>query len=241
MIRLTDRPFTDDCAYSARICALHNTYKNAPFAFFWQQENGDEITAAIAKIDGDVTLFATENADYEELAVFLETVGYSTVSCNEAVMKKLGFSYYSSSFLVEYKNPQTVSADGIVRADYAAVYSLLKECDFSLPATLGDFLADFAARCNHSAADYGCILEGDKLASTASALFIGEKSVLLGAVATAKDCRGKGYAAKIVAALADKYYLSGKRVYLFCREDSLEKFYTRIGFEVIGKWSVKER
>lgn len=241
MILLTDSPFTADCAYSARICALHNTYKNAPFAFFWQQKIGEETTAVISKIDGDITLFATENADYEELVSFLETVGYASVSCDEEIMKKLGFYDYLSSYLVEYKNPQTVSADGIVRADYAAVYALLKECDFSVPATLGDFLADFAARCNHSAADYGCILEGDKLASTASALFIGEKSVLLGAVATAKDCRGKGYAAKIVAALADKYYFSGKRVYLFCREDSLEKFYTRIGFESIGKWSVKER
>jgi predicted GNAT family acetyltransferase len=79
--------------------------------------------------------------------------------------------------------------------------------------------------------------ENGSLCACAFALFEGEKSVLLGAVATSPEARGRGFASAIVGAIAEKK--SDKDVFLFCRNDGLEAFYCGIGFETIGKWAVR--
>ena len=81
--------------------------------------------------------------------------------------------------------------------------------------------------------------ENGSLSACAFALFEGEKSVLLGAVATSPEARGRGYASAIVSEIAEKK--SDKDVFLFCRNDGLEAFYSKIGFEIVGKWAIKRR
>ena len=80
--------------------------------------------------------------------------------------------------------------------------------------------------------------DNGKLCACAFSLFEGEKSVLLGAVATKESARGKGYASKLVGTLA--CMKKDKKVFLFCRNDSLAAFYGKIGFAICGKWAVYE-
>lgn len=217
--------------FCARITALYDTYGQTDFALFWVQ---DECRAAISRIDGAVTVFADENADYEELSEFLNVIGYSDIICDEIVAGRLNLGICDSSFIVQCSNCQPVDENDVLTDyDKKEVYSLLCSCGFSMGG-YNAFLADFCARLNKGTAMLSAIEDEDGICASASALFCGRKSVLLGAVATKQEKRGRGYAEKLVRFLAGK---SRGEVFLFCRNDSLANFYKKCGFEICGRWA----
>lgn len=222
--------------YSARITALAETYgTEQPFAMFWVQKINENPVAAMCRVDGDMTLCCGESADFEELLCFMNAVGFSSVTFDAKFAEKLGITPQKTSYTVKYTGGAQ-AADGILfDYDKKGIYSLLCECGFEL-GDYNAFLADVCARLNKSTASFGVIESEGELAACAFALFEGEKSVLLGAVATNPEARSRGYASKIVGTLAEMK--KDKAVYLFCRNDSLAAFYARIGFETIGKWAV---
>ncbi len=67
-------------------------------------------------------------------------------------------------------------------------------------------------------------------------LFSTETAVLLGAVATRPEYRGRGLAGALVTRLAESE--NDKRVELLCKHDSIVEFYKSIGFEVKNEWSI---
>lgn len=218
--------------FCARITALFDTYGSGySFAMFWIQ---DEERAAISRIDGAVTVYADENADYEELSEFLKAVGYSDIICDEAVAERLGLEKYDSSYIVKYSTCRDADENGIL-TDYEKkeIYSLLCACGFSM-GSYNAFLADFCSRLNKNTALLSAIEDEDGLCASASALFCGRKSTLLGAVATKESKRGKGYAERLVRFLAIK---SRGEVFLFCRNDGLAEFYKKCGFDICGRWA----
>lgn len=226
--------FLPDCPYAARISALAKTYGfGYDFVLFWVQYINDEPVAAVSRIDGNMSVCCTEKADYDELKEFINTVGFSSLSCRKEVLGKLGLTASKSSFIVKYKGAYA-PADPCVLWDYdkKEVFELLCACGFEM-GDYGMFLADYCSKLNKGTAKLAVCAENG-LNACASALFIGEKSVLLGAVATRETARGKGYASKLVKALADIF--GDKTVYLFCRNDSLLAFYEKIGFESDGIW-----
>ncbi len=218
--------------FSARITALFDTYgAEQPFALFWVQDE----KAAVSKIDGSVTLFAAENADFEELSEFIKVIGYSDITCAENVAEKLGFAVDNSSYIVEYRNPVTADKTGILNDfDKKEIYLLLCKCGFSM-GDYGSFLADICARLNKNTASMAAIAENGELCSCAFSLFNGRKSALFGAVATKENARGRGYAGRLVTYLADS---RNKKTFLFCRNDGLSEFYKKHGFEICGRWAV---
>lgn len=221
--------------YAARISALARTYGfSHSFVFFWVQYIDAVPVAAVCRIDGNMSVFCGNNACFEELSEFVRTVGFSVISCREETMQRLGFEASKASYIVKYRGvPTAPDSDVLWDYDKKAVYELLCDCGFEM-GDYGAFLADYCSKLNKSAAKLAAVAD-TQLNACASALFIGEKSVLLGAVATRNEARGKGYASKAVKALADSF--DGKSVYLFCRNDSLLDFYKKIGFEYDGKWN----
>lgn len=221
--------------YAARISALAKTYGfGQSFVLFWVQYVDDEPVSAVSRIDGNMSVFCSEKTDFEEISAFVKTVGFSSLACREENMHKLGFEATKASYIVKY-NGVFAPADPCVAWDYdkKAVYELLCDCGFEM-GDYGAFVADYCSKLNKGTAKLAAVVDLE-LKACASALFIGENSVLLGAVATRKSARGKGYASKAVTALANSY--GDKSVYLFCRNDSLLDFYKRIGFESDGKWA----
>lgn len=221
--------------YTARITALCETYgTEQSFAMFWVQKIDKIPVAAISRVDGNMTLFCKENADFEELSCFMNAVGYSTLTFDMEYAEKLGLNPQKSSFTVKYTGGAEC-CNVLTDYDKKEIYTLLTECGFEL----GDykaFLADVCARLNKSTASLVAAETEGKLSACAFALFEGEKSVLLGAVATSPAARGRGYASKLVGTLAESK--KEKEVFLFCREDSLTEFYKKIGFETVGKWAI---
>ena len=226
-------------SYAARITALAYTYGTEhSFAMFWVQEINGNSVAAVSRVDGNMTVCSFEDADYEELSAFINAVGFATLTCDSSVMKNLGFEASKTSFTVEYKGGAVLGNTPKVRdCDKRKIYDLLCLCGFEL-GDYGAFLTDVCARLNKGTASFSAIMNGCEPGACAFVLFEGAKSVLLGAVATNPSSRGKGYASEIVGALAEEK--SNKKVFLFCREDSLADFYSGIGFEKVGCWAIAE-
>ncbi|MBR3817748.1 MAG: GNAT family N-acetyltransferase [Clostridia bacterium] len=226
--------------YAARITALFKTYgANYDFALFWVQETDGVPCAAISRVDGNLTLCTNGNADFEELLHFMNAVGFQTLTCSYDDMKKLGFEPSDSSFTVKYKGGKSIEKINSVRDyDKRKIFDLLCDCGFEL-GDYGAFLSDVCLRLNKGTASMIAAEENGDLRACAFALFEGKKSVLLGAVATSPEARGRGFASAIVSEIANEK--SEKNVFLFCRNDGLEAFYSKIGFETVGKWTVLRR
>lgn len=227
-------------AYAARITALFKTYGSSQsFAMFWVQRTDDIPSAAICRVDGSMTVCACENADFEELECFVNAVGFLSITCDSECMKKLGFEPSNTSFTVKYSGGYEPEKTDISRdCSKRKVYDLLCGCGFEL-GDYGAFLADVCARLNKGTASMAAAEENEDVLACVFALFEGKKSVLLGAVATAPQARGRGYASALVGTLANEK--SDKEVFLFCRNDSLVNFYGKIGFEPVGRWAVYEK
>lgn len=221
--------------YSARITALAETYGTEQnFAMFWVQRVDEICVAAISRVDGNMTLCCNEKADFEELSCFVNTVGYSTLTFDAAFADSLGIVPQKSSFTVKYTGGAKCY-DALTDYNKKDIYALLTGCGFEL-GDYNSFLADICARLNKSTASLVADESEGRLCACAFALFEGEKSVLLGAVATSPASRGRGCASKLVGTLAETK--KEKEVFLFCRNDSLVEFYKKIGFEPIGKWAI---
>ncbi|MBQ9850632.1 MAG: GNAT family N-acetyltransferase [Clostridia bacterium] len=221
--------------YAARISALAQTYGfSQSFVLFWVQYADDAPVAAVCRLDGCMSICCLENADYEELSEFVKAVGFSALSCREETLRRLGFEASKASYIVKYNAVSEKEENGVLwDYDKKAVYELLCDCGFDMGG-YGSFVADYCSKLNKGTAKLAAVAH-ERLDACASALFIGERSVLLGAVATRESARGKGYASRAVRALADSF--KDKTVYLFCRNDSLLGFYEKIGFESDGRWT----
>lgn len=232
---IAELDFLPSDPYAARISALALTYGfSYDFALFWVQYVNGAPVAAVSRIDGCMSICCFGNADYEELSEFVNTVGFAVLSCREETMSKLGFEASKASYIVKYNAVSPKKENGILwDYDKKAVYELLCDCGFEM-GDYGSFLADFCSKLNKGAAKLAAVAD-ERLDACASALFVGQKSVLLGAVATRPQARGKGYASEVVRALANRF--EGKEVFLFCRNDSLLGFYEKIGFVQDGIWT----
>lgn len=225
--------------YAARITALAETYgTDYDFALFWVQKIDGVPVAAVSRVDGNATLCCLDGAGFEEIRSFLCAVGYTSLTFDARFADDLCITPQKTSFTVKYTGGASVCDCVFFDYDKKDVYALLCECGFEL-GDYGAFLADVCSRLNKSTATLAAAELDGKLCACAFALFEGEKSVLLGAVGTSPAARGRGYASKLVGTLAEMK--NGKEVFLFCRNDSLADFYSRIGFETVGRWAIFEK
>lgn len=240
MIRLcTERSeleFLPADPFAARITALFETYgANYDFARFWVQIDDENIfRAAISRVDGCMTVCAHENADFSEIREFIDFCGFEELMCEAGVLEKLGFAADKESFIVHFRSDEDIVHDVQNSSpDMREVYNLLVRCGFEL-GTYGAFAADACARINKGTARVATVYDGT-LCACAFSLFIGFKSVLLGAVGTSPEKRGRGYASTLVKSLAFSH--KDKEVFLFCRNDGLADFYENMGFHRVGRWA----
>jgi len=116
------------------------------------------------------------------------------------------------------------------------IYDIIKSANL---VGVGDYLpwlSDTTFRMNRGATTALTALADGKAVATAMKLFITDHAVLLGAVATRPEYRGRGLAGALVTTLAESE--KDKRVELLCKHDSIVEFYKSIGFEVKNEWSI---
>lgn len=225
--------------FGTRILCLYNCYStDYDFVKFWVQtdEKGD-IISAVSRIDGDVTVSSTgENT--EELFEFLKIVGFRTIQCEKKTAESAGYGGKINGYVVRYiKNKNKIAkiqADNVFRPK--EIYDIIKSANL---VGVGDYLpwlSDTTFRMNRGATTALTALADGKAVATAMKLFITDHAVLLGAVATRPEYRGRGLAGALVTTLAESE--KDKRVELLCKYDSIVEFYKSIGFEVKNEWSI---
>ncbi len=234
---ITDLKYLPADPFAATVEALALTYGfgNTGFIRFYYQSN----SAVMSILDGNVTLCASEDADFEELKEFLEVSGYLSVKSDIESINRLGFNISDSSFIVRYSSEEASRPGNFVEEfDIRIIYNLLSASGF--PAgDFGSFKADICSRINKGTARFGGIAEDGALLACCFRLFEGRDSILLGALTTDEAARGRGLASKLVTYMCS----SEKPSFLFCRNDGLLNFYNKCGFSQCGKWAItyKER
>lgn len=225
-------------AFGTRISALFTAYgTDYNFADFWYQIIDGEITSAVSKVSGDVTVCASDDADFLELYEFMNAIGYSSITADISVADKMHLPYSVEGYIVEFTGQVKQIDDKI--EDYcelSEIYDLIKSQGVGFLGDKNSWIADASYRLNHNIARLALIRKDGQLASSAMVLFETEDAAFLGAVATYPDYRGQGLSSKIIHYLLSK--VKGKRTHLFCRKDTIVEFYKKIGFETVGTFTV---
>lgn len=239
--RLTS--FCERDVFGTRISACMTVYSTEyPFALFYLQEIGEQITAALCKIDGAMTICCAENADFEELSQFIKAVGFDSLLCDASVCDSLGLEPEKTGWIVEYckteKEFDNHSAFFAVGFELSGVYDILHRSDFDGLDNRARWLSDVSFRVNRGAAKAAAVQEDGELAACAMVLFETQAAALIGAVATLPAHRGKGYAGALVTSLAREEKAANKRVELLCASNGIVDFYQKLGFRITGEWTL---
>ena len=238
-----DKEFLEFCdrdVFGTRIKAYFNCYStDYDFVKFWiQTDEGGNVTAAISRIDGDMTLCAY-NADYEELLQFVKIVGFTTIQCRRAVAREFTDGENLWGYVVRYENI-TAEREVNLKKDYELkeIYDIIKAANLTGVGNYLPWLSDTTFRINRNTATPS-LAEIDGIpAGCAMVLFRTDKAALLGAVATSPEYRGRGIAGALVTHLANGELAQGRRTELLCKNDSIVDFYKSIGFTVKDEWSL---
>lgn len=194
----------------------------------WMQIVGDEMTAGICSHGGEIVLWSTLRADYEELAEFIKTIGYTNILCRARDVVSLELFACAcgqvwrrdpiEANVCEYEKPEK-------KADYKELFELLE-----IKGEFDEWFADISHRINKGTAEMRFIRKDGKIISTASLLHIDGDRALLGAVATHKDYRKQGLAKSLINSFGEK------TVYLRCLP-YLNGFYQNLGFKSVDVWA----
>lgn len=232
--------FCDRDVFGTRIKAYFNCYStDYDFVKFWvQTDDNGNVTAAISRVDGDMTVTA-ENADFEELLQFAKIVGFTTIQCERAVAKHFTDDEELWGYVVEFKEKTEAKEIPLKQnLELKEIYNIIKAENLTGVGDYLPWLSDTSFRINRNTAKpLLCQLDGNN-AGCAMVLFRTDKASLLGAVATVPEFRGRGVARALVTRLANEELTKGNRVELLCKSDSIVEFYKSIGFTVTNEWSL---
>lgn len=198
------------------------------FLEHWVQLEDNKPRAVISRMDGNITIFC-ENVN-DELLEFIEAVGYNTVFAD----KELFPQYWSGEVLMKFvRKPETEISDNIdFNPTIREIYSVLERCrgeDFEIP-DFDSFYPDMSHRVRHNLSRILAYrLDGQAIACCMTSAETGNCAIISG-VACLSEYRGKGYASKLVAKIAEA--LSDRDIFVFCREE-LVGFYSGLGFSSI--------
>lgn len=235
------REFCSRDAFGTKILGYSLAYpSDISSAQFWAQENCGEITAAVALVYGTAVISASSSADFEELREFLKIIGFCTLSLDESVCVKLGFTPSRTGNIVRFDSlskPLKGKACLPRYPDLRDVFDLLTRSGFDRLGEKNEWIADISRRMNRSVSQWSIIEQDGLPVACACALFVTDSAAFLGCVAADEKLRGKGLGSETVLTVADKYKGQGKRVELFCKDGSIVEFYKKSGFAPVGRWA----
>lgn len=233
-------------AVGTRIGAYLKCYRTKmDYIYFWVQKSDDEIMTVISKIDGDMTVCATENSDYDEIYEFLNVIGYKTLFMLSADFDKMCIIPDKIGYILEFAESKhlSINNDIISNADMKRAYELFCDNRSESIAELEylPWLSDFTYKRNRNSARIMCIKKEEKQICFAMTSAETEKSALISGVVTDKLYRKQGFASLLVAKLADDLKQENKAVYIMTATDENRKFYENNGFVCIGRWGLSDR
>ena len=225
-------------AFYTRILSLYLSYgEGYSFADFWEQELGGDTVALISRFEDKFTLWLTDRSDLGETAAFLSFQSAGGVMFDSAYELSLPDAAHTiGGQVLEYIGDDHISDIEIYEPDFKELYELLKTCEsdiFRVPEYL-TFLSDLTHRKNKGSLTSAVIRDGDIAVSSAMTVSETESAVILGAVATRPDHRGRGLSRTLVRDLATRLRAGGRRVFVFSASDANTRFYINSGFTPVA-------
>ena len=146
--------FCDRDVFGTRIKAYFNCYStDYDFVKFWvQTDDNGNVTAAISRVDGDMTVTA-ENADFEELLQFVKIVGFTTIQCERAVAKRFTDDEELWGYVVEFKEKTEVKEIPLKQnLELKEIYNIIKAENLTGVGDYLPWLSDTSFRINRNTA-----------------------------------------------------------------------------------------
>ncbi len=216
--------------YSIRIKSLLNAYGTGyDFAVFYKQINDNgEITAVISKLDDDFTI-SSNGSDNDELAEFIDVIGYSSCLCDEL----LNYDRKYDEGIIMAADKKTEFQLPYAEIDeFPKLMDLFNFEDYD-SADFEAWYVDVSHRIRHGCAKAYSVNVNSEIVSSGIFSSIYNNDAILTSVHTASEFRRMGYGSMLVSHMMCD--ISG-RIYLMREKDKNEQFYSRLGFNNIGKW-----
>jgi ribosomal protein S18 acetylase RimI-like enzyme len=235
-----------DPAFNVRLSALVKAYGTGqPFFNVWRQE----WDVVLARLESSFFIYAGENADFEEIAFFLQFNPYFRRFAGKSQVLKQVTAFLGATFELcdfdymacEEKAKTTNIPCGNIESepDLKAVYEVMKSAE-NADFTVGEFIpwyADVSHRIRHGCARAYLLRENSEPVSACLVSAESDSAGLISGVATKSDFRGRGYAAALTSKVCADLKACGKLPVL----ESLPfraDYYRRMGFEKIGTVTV---
>ncbi len=215
--------------YACHILSRLSAYgTGAPFLEHWIQICNGKPTAALSRLDGNMTVYCESGSD--ELYEFIGAAGCASILADGNILTR----YRSGKTVLKYSRGAAVYDKGSVRIDTAPtirdIYPVLASCrgeGFEVPE-FDSFYPDMSHRLRHGLARIFAVRADGRAVSCCMTSAETELCAVISGVATMPDMRGRGYASLLVWKTAEA--LKPRDVFLFCDKE-LAGFYNRIGFQ----------
>ncbi len=218
---------------TARVKALHNAYCDSVGVDIFVQKLDGKITAVFGGMDGSYSLFAFDNADFDELDSYFSFLG-ATVFCFDDTAENLHPKIAERAELYELTaEVEHLTDDG--HGKISDVYEALKngeDGDIEMPP-FEYWYTDFCVRFNHKAAEYA-LVDG----AVVVAGFVTDFATLITGVATDKNRRESGLGSCALRLLLSNIKKKYPLTRVFAATDNAAGFYIKNGFAKVGKVAV---
>lgn len=215
--------------HACRIACLLDSYGlSYDFCRFWLQlDEGGRAVSAVSKYYSDVTAALTEESSIAELREFIDVIGADSISSDKP-LADMGDNV--TMRLEALKKPVSIAVGSFdCEPDLKEVYRLLGSCreELAVPG-YEDFMLDMSHKLRHNTAMCVSLREKDRLVSCAMTVSQSQTCAVIGAVATEKSQRGRGFGSACVYELCKR--LSDREILLLRERDKNKGFYESLGF-----------
>lgn len=225
---------------AVKIRALWEAYGTQhAFLRFWSGDRGE----CIALMDGQAILVCDTGdlcLDNDELLCFLsmqtEIRGIRTdAQTAEWLFAHLG-GRLETGEVMQPALAFTQSSNVVKPFTERETYPLLKQVFGEAMPPFEAWYVDVSHRRRHGLCRIVGIEERGEAAATAMTVAECTGHALIGAVATAPQSRGKGYASACVSTLTQLLQREGKQVWLSPKNEKAKRLYEHLGFKSVDRW-----
>lgn len=213
----------------------------------WVQTEDERVTAlVVSEAQTKAYVLASDGADFEELRLFLRTLGGVVVLCAPEITEKIGVTAFSEKSVMELSElPEGGRQAQSVNDNLRPIYDLLMQNTAAVAGDAPDFqkYADRAYKEWLSKTTRG-IFGGY---TVVKAVYAGENALLAAGTAdilgdwvyirdvvTDRDFRQMGYGSDCVRGLCAELKTDQNRIFLLCGDLKTERFYEKSGFRRVG-------
>ena len=220
--------------FFTRINVLYKAYGlDCNFLDIWYQSIDEKYVSLISRLDNQFILFLTENSDIKEIYEFLNLLGFSHLLFNEKYSIDFHCARCDTGLIMKREclvNSKDIGCTFTTNNEYKEVFNFFNSCNSSVVkiSDYGYFVTDLHSKVRVNCSKIYSLKEDDKIVSCA--IITGDEySEIISPIATLPQYRNKDYAKGLLNNVRED------NLYLFC-EDNLQDCYTKMGFNIIGKW-----